>query len=162
MLLACVVSSGPEVKLEVGIKKIQKGWGKGQDTGFEVRLSVHFLFLVVFLLFCLHARARGWGWGFERECNSEVESEGYNQSQPRFARGLLWEVRFTISPLQRIDGHMHPIKTIDIGRHEQRVMYAYISTGFARLFVCVVINEQRANRQSTHKKRTSYIIVDTI
>ena len=113
---------------------MQKGRGKGQDTGLDVGVSVCFLFL----LCCC------------------------NQIQLRLACGLLWEVRFAISPLQRIDGHMHPIKTIDIGRHEQRVMYAYVSIGFAKSFVCVVINEQQASRQSTHKKRTSNIIIDTI
>ena len=110
--------------------------GKGQDTGLEVRVSLRFLFLVG--LFCFVARARG---GFERE----IGSEGYSRIWPRFACGLPWEVRFTILPLQRIDGHMQPIKTIDIGRHEQRAMYACISIRFARSFVCVVI---------THKKRT--------
>ena len=110
--------------------------GKSQDTGLEVRVSLRFLFLVG--LFCFVARARG---GFERE----IGSEGYSQIRPRLACGLPLEVRFTILPLQRIDGHMQPIKTIDIGRHEQRVMYAYISIRFARSFVCVVIDPQEKN-----------------
>ena len=36
------------------------------------------------------------------------------------------EARFTILPLQRTKGHMHAIKIIDIGRHKQLAIHAYI------------------------------------
>ena len=53
--------------------------------------------------------------------------------------GFAREVPRTISPLQTTKGHTQVIKIINIGRHEQRVMYAYMHSLDSQENVCVCL-----------------------
>ena len=106
MLLVFVVSLGSEGK----IKKMQRGRGKIKICVVYLLINSFIHLFIFYLLYTFIFRVGGrLGRG---------ESEDYGQIRPRLAFGLPGKVRFTILPLQRIEGHMQAIKIISIGRHK--------------------------------------------
>ena len=85
------------------------------------------LFLILLLLLLLSFLLFWVSYVVEREGEDEGAYEDHGQGRHlQVAFGLPGQVRFTISPLQRNEGHIQAIKIIDIDRHKQRVMYSCI------------------------------------
>ena len=95
---------------------MQRGRGKVKDLRcLFIDQFIHsfiYLFIYIYILFIICIYFSGWGR------LGRGESEDHGQSRSRLAFGLPGEVHFTISPLQRIEGHTQAIKIISIGRHK--------------------------------------------